>query len=84
MERYGTPKRFVKAYHEIKFNLASTRYIPRYDDYSEDQKIDLIATMTSVDRSIVAGWAMERINRRFLQLIRKEVAELERDITPLS
>jgi hypothetical protein len=84
MERYGTPKRFVKAYHEIKFNLASTRYIPRYDDYSEDQKIDLIATMTSVDRSIVASWAMERINRRFLQLIRKEVAELERDITPLS
>ncbi|WP_025661822.1 reverse transcriptase domain-containing protein [Rhizobium sp. IBUN] len=84
MEQFGTPKRFVKAYHEINFNLASSRYIPRFDEYSNDQKVDLIATMLDADRSVVANWAIERINRRFLQLIRKEVAELEKDITPIS
>jgi hypothetical protein len=84
MEQFGSPKRFVKAYHEINFNLASSRYIPRFDEYSTDQKIDLIATMMVMDRLIVANWAIERINRKFFQLIKKEVAELEKDITPLS
>lgn len=84
MEQYGRPKRFVKAYHEINYNLAASRYIPRFDEYSTDQKIDLIATMTVTDRSEVANWPIERINRKFFQLIRKEVAELEKDITPLS
>ncbi|WP_105427123.1 reverse transcriptase/maturase family protein [Neorhizobium tomejilense] len=84
MGQFGSPKRFVKAYHEINFNLTSTRYIPRFDEYSTDQKIDLIATMKVIDRAVVANWAIERINRNFFQLIRKEVAELEKDITPLS
>jgi len=84
MEQFGTPKRFVKTYHEINFNLASTRYIPRFDEYSTDQKIDLISTMMVTERVIVANWPIERINRKFFQLIRKEVAELEKDITPVS
>ena len=84
MEQVGSPKRFVKAYHEINFNLASSRYIPRFDEYSTDQKIDLIATMMVTDRSVLENWTMEQINRKFFQLIRKEIAELEKDITPLS
>jgi len=84
MEQFGIPKRFVKAYHEINFNLATSRYIPKFDEYSRDQKIDLIAAMIVTDRSVVANWPIERINRKFFQLIRKEVAELEKDITPLS
>jgi hypothetical protein len=84
MQRYGLPKRFIKAYHEINFNLASSRYIPRFDDYTLDQKIDMIATMKVIDRHIVASWLIERVNREFFKIIRKEVAELEKDITPLS
>ncbi|MGZ2382526.1 reverse transcriptase domain-containing protein [Rhizobium brockwellii] len=84
MEQYGKPKRFVKAYHEIKFNLAASRYVPRFDDYTMDQKIELISIMLVRDVSEVQTWTVDRINRQFLRLIRKEVAELEKDITPVS
>ncbi|AYG67444.1 MULTISPECIES: reverse transcriptase domain-containing protein [unclassified Rhizobium] len=84
MEQYGHPKRFVKAYHEIKFNFTDSRYIPHFDDYTMDQKMELISVMLVRDLAEIATWAPDRINRQFLRLIRKEVAELEKDITPLS
>lgn len=84
MEQYGRPKRFVKAYHEIKFNLVGSRYIPRFDEYTMDQKIELIAVMLVKDAAEVAAWTQDRINKQFLRLIKREVAELEKDITPVS
>lgn len=84
MERYGLPKKFIKTYHEIKYNLANTRYIPRFDDYTEQQKIDLIVAMSGEDIDVVRDWTSERINKAFLKLVKKEISELEKDITPVS
>lgn len=84
MERYGLPKKFVKTYHEIKFNLANSRYIPRFDDYTEQQKIDLIVAMSGEDINVVRNWSSERINKTFVKLVKKEVSELEKDVTPVS
>ncbi|MER9825125.1 RNA-directed DNA polymerase [Mesorhizobium sp. M0115] len=83
LDKYGKPKKFVKAYYEIRFNMNSTKYIPKFDDYTNEQKIKLIADMDFFgDDSVVRSWTQERINKRFLQIVKKEVAELEKDVTP--
>lgn len=84
MEQYGSPKRFIKAFHEIRYNLASTKYIPRFDEYTLEQKKELIVKMGHKDASNIELWSLERVDKEFLKIIRKEVAELEQDMTPTS
>ncbi|RCS23512.1 RNA-directed DNA polymerase (reverse transcriptase) protein [Phyllobacterium salinisoli] len=84
LDKFGKPKRFVKSYYEIRYNLKETKYIPKFDEYSTDQKAKLIADMEVKNFDEVRSWSVERINRTFLRLVRKEVAELERDVTPIS
>lgn len=84
MEKYGHPKKFVKAYHEINFNFENSKYIPRFDEYTKDQKIDLIVMMQARERDVVERWSIERINREFFKIVKKEASELEKDMTPTS
>jgi RNA-directed DNA polymerase len=84
MEKFGKPKTFVKSYHEIRYRLDRTKYIPHFDDYSNEQKATLIADMRSLDVRDVSKWSQDRINITFARIIRKEVSELEKDITPFS
>lgn len=84
MEQFGQPKKFVKAYYEIRYRLDKTKYIPRFDEYSRDQKIALIADMRLLEVREVSNWSNERIDRTFSRIVRKEVAALENDMTPFS
>lgn len=78
------PKRFLKAYYEIKFNFSDSKYIPRFDEYTQEQKITFIATMMNEQPAIIDTWSIDKIEREFRKLLKKEMAELEKDITPVS
>lgn len=84
MPGQGRPKTFVKAYHEIRFNMAKSKYIPRFDDYSLDKKMQLIADLQGLDLENIRNWTEEKINNTFRRLVRREVSELEKDLTPVS
>lgn len=80
----GKPKTFVKAYHEIRFNMAKSKYVPRFDDYSLEKKMQLIADLQGVDLENIRDWTEEKVNKTFWRLVRREVSELEKDLTPVS
>lgn len=84
LDRFGTPKTFVKTYHEIKFNLAATKYIPRFDDYTVEQMMSLIADLGGGDLDYVRNWTEEKIRRTFWSLVKREIRDLEKDMTPAS
>ncbi len=84
MAGQGKPKTFVKAYHEIRFNMAKSKYIPRFDDYSLEKKMQLIADLQGVELDSIKDWTEEKINKMFWRLVRREVSELEKDLTPVS
>ncbi|BCH63755.1 hypothetical protein RvVAT039_09710 [Agrobacterium vitis] len=84
LEQFGQPKTFVKSYYEIRYRLDKTKYIPRFDEYSREQKAALIADMRSLEVAEVLNWQQDQIDRTFSMIVRKEVAELENDITPFS
>lgn len=75
----GRVKRFVKAYHEIRFNRKDTKYILNFDEFTTDDKIKTISLLTGERESLVRAKAAV-INERFYKLIGKEVSKLERDI----
>lgn len=80
----NVPKRFLKTYYEIKYNLADSKYIPRFDDYTLAQKVSFIATMLNKDSVEIDTWSRDRIEKQFKKLLKKEITELEKDITPVS
>lgn len=84
MAQYGKPKTFVKAYHEIRYNIGTSKYIPRFDDYSMEKKMQLIADLQGIGIEDVRNWTEEKINKTFWRFVRREVSELERDLTPVS
>jgi RNA-directed DNA polymerase len=84
MEKFGRPKTFIKSYHEIRYRLQQSKYIPRFDEYTKAQKAELISDMEGKSLEEVIGWTEERINRTFAKHVRKEVSELEKDLTPFS
>ncbi|WP_341991355.1 reverse transcriptase domain-containing protein [Azorhizobium sp. AG788] len=84
MQRFGRPKTFVKTYYEVRYRLDKTTYIPRFDEYSKAQKASLIADMMGHEVAGVMAWPQDRIDRTFAKIVRKEVAQLENDITPIS
>ncbi|MES0006506.1 reverse transcriptase domain-containing protein [Mesorhizobium sp. M0062] len=84
MEKFGTPKTFVKSYHEIRYRLNKTKYIPKFDEYTQEQKAALIADMEGREVEEVLRWSKERIDRTFAKRVKKEASKLEKDITPFS
>ncbi|TYR35160.1 RNA-directed DNA polymerase (reverse transcriptase) protein, partial [Mesorhizobium microcysteis] len=84
MDQFGRPKKFVKTYYEIRYNLDNTKYIPRFDEYTKAQKVSLIADMMGREGAEVMTWPQDRIDRAFAKIVRKEVSQLENDMTPFS
>jgi RNA-directed DNA polymerase len=84
MEKYGRPKTFVKTYHEIRYRLNETKYIPRFDTYSLNEKAKLIADMRAISIFDVMSWPEDRIERTFAKIVLKEISQLENDVTPFS
>jgi hypothetical protein len=73
-------KRFVKAYHEIRFKGGISEYIPNFDAYDLDRKIALIAQLS--------GWSIDELRKQplavvdheFESILNREIAELEQDV----
>ncbi len=83
-DKYGTPKTFVKTFHEIKYNLAATKYIPRFDDYTVEQMMQFIADLEARELDDVRTWTEEKIRKTFRRHVKREVSDLLKDVTPTS
>ncbi len=83
-EKYGKPKTFIKTFHEIKYNLSATRYIPRFDDYTIEQMMQFIADMEMRELEEVRNWTEDRIRKAFKRHVKREASDLLKDMTPTS
>ncbi len=72
-------KHFVKAYHEIKFNLDNTDYIPNFDNFDDNQKKEVIDLFFPKLRNKQAK-AITNLDQLFWKCIWREVRDLEKDL----
>lgn len=74
-------KTFIKSYHEIRYNLSQTNYIPNLNNFDPNEKIAAIAALsTRWTKEEVSTWAIEVIEEEFSRLISREIQDLEQDI----
>jgi RNA-directed DNA polymerase len=79
-DRIAEAKRFIKSYHEIRFNLAGSTYIPNFDTFTQEDKVAVITTLTGRAAEEVMAWNIENIDDEFNRLISKEIQGLEQDV----
>ena len=77
-------KRFVRAYSEITNNLHDTKYIPNFDNWSNEDKIWLLNDICKQPINENSGWSIEDIEEHFWGMIYKKIKELERDLQHFS
>ena len=70
-------KRFRRTFYEIRYNLHHTRYVPNFDNYTFDQKRNLLIQLGITFQS-------DNIEDVFHKLIIKAAAELEKDVQSFS
>ncbi len=73
-------KTFIKAYHEIRYKSDRTLYIPNFEAYSTEQKIDLICLLRNKKKEEVSSWDLETIEENFKKCTFKEISKLEQDL----
>lgn len=74
-------KRFVKAYYEIKFHAAETKYFPNFDAFSSDQKkaqISVLHPMKTLEQ--LDALSPNELDVLFQKCISREIADLEQDL----
>ena len=74
-------KKFVRAYFEIKKNLFQTSYIPKFNDYSVNQKRQVLTNIYGFDKDAITD---ENVEYYFRKKIFSAVRELEKDLAKLS
>ncbi len=74
-------KRFVRAYMELRQALHSTHYIPNLDNYTLDDKRNLL---TEIYRMDLTGINNEKIEILFRKILAKEIRDIEKDIQNIS
>lgn len=74
-------KRFVRTYHEIRQSLKNTKYIPNFDKYSIENKMDVLGKIYGVG---VESLTKQEIEERFSHIISREIQEFEKDVQDLS
>lgn len=83
-EKYGKPKTFIKTFHEIRYNLDGTKYIPRFDDYTIEQMMQFIADFEGRELDDIRSWTEEKVRKTFMRHVKREVSDLLKDMTPTS
>lgn len=73
-------KKYVKSYHEIKYNLASSQYIPNFDNFEFQQKAEVVAVLSRKDLSAVLAMDALVVEAEFSRYLSKEVHDLEQDV----
>lgn len=79
-DRISETKTFIKSYHEIRFNLTVSPYIPNFDEFTQYKKAEVITTLTGRVLEEVLTWDIENIEAEFNRLISKEIQGLEQDV----
>ena len=77
-------RRFVKSYHEIRYNAAKSNYIPNFDGYDLTSKTAVIASYRGLSEEEVGTWDALRIEDEFSKIVSSEVHDLEEDIGSFS
>ncbi len=70
-------KKFSKAYYEISKNNETTKYVPNFNDYTIEQKKNLL---TEVCRRKTDKWTDSMIEYEFDKFIFKSISGLEQDL----
>ena len=73
----GQVKHFHRAYYEIRYNLHKTNYIPNFNNYTFDDKRNLLVQLG-------INFKKDDVENAFHKLIVKASAELEKDVQPFS
>lgn len=79
-DRFGvvvSPKRFVRAYYEVKYLRYETTYIPNFDNYSIEQKKEVLVKYFNKN---IARLNEDEIDYEFKRRIDKQVKELLTDV----
>ncbi|AYE85909.1 reverse transcriptase/maturase family protein [Sulfitobacter sp. D7] len=74
-------KRFVKTYHEIRYNADNSAYFPNFDNFDSEQKKQQIGVlMPRKSREELDALSPEDLEVLFVKCISREIADLERDM----
>ncbi len=73
-------KSFVRAWHEINQNRRKTNFIPNYDNYSRDQKLDLIKS----EIPTFSDDSDQGIEYLFKKIVFSDIRSLEKDLSNIS
>lgn len=71
----------MRTYHEIRQSLKSTKYIPNFDVYTIENKMDVLNEIYGVG---VESMTKQEIEERFSHIISREIQEFEKDVQDLS
>lgn len=74
-------KKFVRAYHEMRQALHETQYIPNFDDYSIEQKREILVAVYGEE---AYSWNEKSVIQRFNLIMSREIRDIERDIENFS
>lgn len=74
-------KRFVKAYHEIRYNADSSAYFPNFDNFdSEQKKQQIVVLKPGTSRAELDAMTPDDLDALFKKCVSREIADLERDM----
>jgi len=72
-----SPKRFVRSFYEIKHSKYETNYVPNFDNFTLEQKIEVLRRYFSINLSPLTE---EQIEYEFSKKIDRQVRDLLTDI----
>lgn len=73
-------KKFINTYYEIRHNERDTLYIPDFEVFPLDDKVQTISLLTGKSVSEIRTWPIDLIESTFRKCTWKEVAQLEKDV----
>lgn len=74
-------KRFVKSYHEIRFNFENSRYFPNFDNFTDEEKIEAMLSVNNrLSKTRLEALDSSDLDFKFQKLISREVSVLEADL----
>lgn len=74
-------KTFIKAYHEIRFNVNDSSYIHDFDCFEDVQmKLQIRFLNPDISAAFLDGLTSDQLSDLFRKCISREVADLERDM----
>jgi RNA-directed DNA polymerase len=74
------PKRFLKAYHEIRFNSQQSDYIPNFDTKNKEEQVRILTQIAPGRYRNIELRGEDEIKSAFFMEMKRIASELERDL----